>query len=221
MKRGLQLSTIAVFASALVLAVAAPALAQSAPTPPTADPCQSVAPSVFGGGGSDNILVVHNASSDGRLRIRGSVQLNSVPGPVVGSLNCAAALNGGPGGLVAPTPSLDCIVCQSVAVALQIDLISRSATRIAPRNVANAQNIRCTGCAAIALAMQDVVQVDDPSQVPTDANGLAQAMDDQLRQLQSDPNLTAAEAADRIIAVLHEFASLEATFDIQRSDATI
>jgi hypothetical protein len=200
------------------LAGSAPALAQSASPAPIADPCQSVAPSTAGGG-ADNIVVIRNPSADGGLNVRGSVQINHVSGPTVGSLNCAAALNGAVGALVAPAPALGCVACQTVAVALQINLISRSATRIAPRNIGNAQNIRCTGCAAVAVAMQDVVQVDDPNQVPPDASALATAMDQQLRELQSDHTLTPSAAADRIIAVLHEFASLEAMFDIQRSDA--
>jgi hypothetical protein len=208
----------AFIAFGLLLAGSAPALAQSASPAPIADPCQSVAPSIVGGG-ADNIVVVRNPSADGGLNVRGSVQINHVSGPTVGSLNCAAALNGVVGGLVAPAPPLDCVACQSVAVALQINLISRTATSIAPRNVANAQNLRCTGCAAVALAMQDVVQVDDPNQVPPDASALANALDQQLRELQSDHTVTPSAAADRIIAVLHEFASLEAMFDIQRSDA--
>jgi hypothetical protein len=112
-----------------------------------------------------------------------------------------------------------CTGCQTLAVALQIDLISRTATQITPRNVANAQNVRCDQCATVAIAMQYVIQVDDPTQLPPDADALARSMDQQLRQLQVGNGVTTAEAVARIIAVRDQFQSLATSLMFQRSDA--
>ena len=50
---------------------------------------------------------------DGRLRIRGGIQLNHIPGPTVGPVNLADA-------------SSSCVDCQTIAVAMQINLIGRT-----------------------------------------------------------------------------------------------
>jgi hypothetical protein len=213
--------------SALVVACAVlvgggSAAAQSAPAsglPDSGNPCPNLVPgSASGGGGANNMVIVHNPSG-GDLQVRGSVQLNHVPGPRVGNVNCAAALSGAPGAFVPTVTSPMCVGCQTVAVALQIDLISRSASQITPRNVANAQNVRCQQCAAVAIAMQYVIQVDDPGQVPPDAAALAASMDDQLRQLQSNHTLTTGEVAARIISVRDQFVSLATSLTFDRSDA--
>jgi hypothetical protein len=206
------------------------AAAQAAPAAdpaPLGNPCSSVAPpSATGGGGANNMVIVHNPTG-GDLRVRGSVQLNHVPGPNVGNVNCAAALSGGPlaplsGPQAVPAPVVSrpaCTGCQTLAVALQIDLISRSATQVTPRNVANAQNVRCTQCATVAIAMQYVIQVDDPTQLPPDADALARSMDQQLRQLQVGNGVTTAEAVARILAVRDQFQSLATSLMFQQSDA--
>ena len=214
-----------VSALALVCAVlvsSGSAAAQAAPGAAPADvgnPCASPAPVAgTGGGGANNIVIVHNPTG-GDLQVRGSVQLNHVLGPTVGNVNCAAALGGVPGAFNPAVVTPVCVGCQTVAVALQIDLISRSATRITPRNVARAQNVRCDQCATVALAMQYVIQVDDPAQVPPDAAALVNSMDDQLRQLQTSPTVTPDEAAARIIAVLNQFQTLATSLAFQRNDA--
>jgi hypothetical protein len=220
-------ATRAAFVTALVVACtvfvgSGSAAAQAAPTtgvPGVGNPCPSLVPaSATGGGGANNMVIVHNPTG-GDLQVRGSVQLNHVPGPTVGNVNCAAALSGAPAAFNPAVTRPMCVGCQTVAVALQIDLISRSASQITPRNVANAQNIRCQQCATVAIAMQYVIQVDDPNQVPPDAAALAAAMDDQLRQLQSNPALTPDEAVARIIAVRDQFVSLATSLTFDRSDA--
>ena len=164
------------------------------------------------------MVIVHNPTG-GDLQLRGSVQLNHVPGPTVGNVNCAAALAGAPNVPTADVTTLMCVGCQTVAVALQIDLISRSATRITPLNVARAQNIRCGQCVTIAVAMQYVIQVDDPTQVPPDAADLARSMDNELHRLQVSRTVTAVEAINRVIAVMNQFQALAANLSFQRSDA--
>ena len=214
-------SVVAVTFAVMVTAGSAVALAQTAPAtqPDLTGPCPVLDPSVpTGGGGAHNMVIVHNPSG-GDLVARGSVQLNHIPGPDVGPVNCAAALNGTPASLDLGIITFACTGCKSLAVALQIDLIGRNVTRAVPRNIANAQNVRCQQCAAVAIAIQYELQVDDPTQVPPDADALARSMDQELRQLQTQHAMTASDAADQVIAVLNQFASLAASLDLQRSDA--
>src|SRR5689334_19016047 len=64
-----------------------------------------------GGGGGKNIVTQINRT-DNRLRIKGNIQLNRIPGPNVEPINLAFA-------------GSSCTGCQTYAVALQINLISR------------------------------------------------------------------------------------------------
>ena len=199
-----------------------PTVAQAASAAPAADlvadPCLAVTSGIPGGGGAHNTVFLHNATG-GDLQVRGSVQLNQILAASVGPVNCAAALNGQTGQLTLPSPSTACTGCASLAVALQIDLVERQATREDPRNVALAQNLRCQSCGAVAVAIQYVLPVDDPTQVPSDVSSLSRSMDQELSQLQSERDLTATEAADRAIAVIQQFNELASSLDFQRSDA--
>ena len=214
-------STLALVCAVFVGSGSAAAQSASGAAAPdlVGNPCaRPASTAATGGGGANNMVIVHNPTG-GDLQVRGSVQINHVLGPTVGNVNCAAALSGAPG---APSPNvttLMCVGCQTVAVALQIDLISRSATRITPLNVAKAQNVLCDMCATVAIAMQYVIQVDDPAQVPPDAAALVGSMDDQLRELQTSRTLTPDEAAARIIAVRDQFQTLATSLTFQRSDA--
>ena len=192
---------------ALAAPAAVPALldtSAAAPGPLDADPCASAAVQI-GGGGANNMVLLHNQMNSG-LTARGTVQVNQIPGPSVGPVNCAYATS-------------TCLDCQTLAVALQINLISRTATFIAPRNVARAQNVGCQGCRTAALALQYVRQVDDPTSVPPEFASLAQRMNDQLRVLQTDPGLTLDQAVARIDAVLAQFQDLTTSLDDQRDQA--
>ena len=206
---------------ALLSGTAGVAAQQASPAPPAevANPCQSVGSGVPGGGGANNIVFVHNTTG-GNLRVDGSVQINHAPGPDVGPVNCAAALGGAPGFLIAPAPGLGCSGCQTVAVALQIDLISFTARRIVPRNIAAAENLSCQQCVTVAVAAQYVLQVADPTQVPPDADALGRAMNRQLRTLQSDHSLTPDRAAQQIVSVIQQFTSLAGELDLQQQRAT-
>jgi hypothetical protein len=169
-----------------------------------ADPCAS-ADVQMGGGGADNIVLLNN-HVDGGLTARGSVEVNHIPGPSVAPVNCAFA-------------SSTCVGCQTLSVALQIDLISPNAASVAPRNIARAQNVGCQGCQTFARALQYVIQVDDPTSTPPEINRLAQAMNDQLRAVQTDRSLTLAQARAQIDDVLAQFQDLAASLDDQPSEA--
>ena len=176
----------------------------AAPGSLDADPCASAAVQM-GGGGANTMVLLHNQVNGG-LTARGNVQVNQIPGPSVGPVNCAYATS-------------TCLDCQTLAVALQINLISRTATFIMPRNVARAQNIGCQACRTAALALQYVRQVDDPTSMPPEFVGLVQRMNDELRVLQTDPGLTLDQAVAQIDAVLAQFQDLATSVDDQRDQA--
>src|SRR5438067_6493013 len=122
---------------ALWLGVAGPATGQT-PTP-TTPPDEDVTLSEHPVGGA-NIVVVTNRS-DSAMRVRGNVDVNHIPGSTASPLNYAGAV-------------ASCTDCQTYAIALQIDLISKDATVIEPKNQAIALNVQCTRCRTVAQAIQ-------------------------------------------------------------------
>jgi putative peptide zinc metalloprotease protein len=163
---------------------------------------QTTDPGSGQGGGARNVVVIENRV-DGRLTTRGQVQLNRTPGPTAGPVNLASA-------------NTSCIDCQSLAVAFQINLISRTASSITPENVATATNAGCTRCYTVARALQYVIQVDDPTQVPPEASRLSQTMNRELTAIQADPTISLDEAEARINAVLAQFVDLAEDLSDQR-----
>jgi hypothetical protein len=159
-----------------------------------------------GGGGGNNVVRIDN-HNDGRMLIRGNVDLNRIPGPNVGPVNAAYAYS-------------SCTDCQTIAVALQINLISRTATHIAPENYAVAINQRCTRCVTVARAIQYTYQVDDPQNTPKEVSDLLNEMDRTLREIANDKGISLAEAEGRINAVIAQFRDLAASLNDQRQADT-
>jgi hypothetical protein len=159
-----------------------------------------------GGGGARNLVQIQNRT-DGRLRVRGNIQLNRILAPSVEPVNLALALG-------------SCTDCQTFAVALQLDLISRTASQIAPQNAAVAVNVDCTRCVTVARAFQYVYQVDDPTQVPGETSELIRAMDHELQAIHSDGNVTLSDAEARINAVIAQFTTLAESLDDKRAEET-
>ncbi len=208
------------FASCLTLLIAftpytASAQTVAAPAPDlTGNACATDEAPLVQGGGGHNVVIVHNPNG-ADLVLRTSIDVNHIPGPSVAPLNCAAALNGSTG----PLDTLACTGCQSIAVALQLNIIGRDVPRFGPRNVANAQNLRCDGCKAVAIAIQDTVQVDDPSQVPPRHDALVEAVGRKTDELHLAQGVSADEAAQHVLSALEDFNDLLADLDVQRSDA--
>lgn len=155
-------------------------------------------------GGGRNIVTVLNRH-DRRMRIRGNIQLARVPGATAAPVNYAGAYS-------------SCTDCQTYAVALQIALIRKDASRITPQNAAVALNFACTRCITVARALQYVVQVDDPDEVPEDVQDLIKDMDRELRQIAKDRTQTIAEADARITAVIAQFRTLAQSLYEQRDE---
>lgn len=154
------------------------------------------------GGGGSNVVQVINRKDD-RLRVRGSIQINHIPGEDVSPLNEAVAYS-------------ECDGCQTIAVALQIDLVSRDATNVTPQNYAYAINYQCTSCTTVARALQYVIPVDDPNQVPDEVRELQRRMDAELRQAAHDPRETLDQAEARVDTVVSQFQDLANSLYDQR-----
>src|SRR3954469_11407252 len=143
------------------------ALASMVAVPATA---RAEDPTLVDASGPHNIVQLQNHKDD-TLRVKGHVQLGRVPGPNVGPVNYAAAVN------------VCSSACDTLAVALQINLVNRNYTVFAPQNAAVAVNGGCDGCRAIAVAYQYNIGVDDPNAVPAGVNKLIVQMRQELAHL--------------------------------------
>jgi putative peptide zinc metalloprotease protein len=184
-------------ATAPAAATETPAPAEATPVAGTVsgddDDAVEVDQELPGGGGTNNVRLRNR--TDGRLRLKGRVQVNRIPGPGARPENTALAVG-------------SCTGCQTLAVAFQLNLVSRTATNVSPENAAVALNNRCTGCYTRSWAMQYTVAVDDPSQPPDDVQQLARDIEAELRAIHSDQSVTLPQAVSRIKAVQARFADL-------------
>ena len=144
------------------------------------------------GGGNNIVQVINHA--DGHFRMDGKVKLNQIQGPNAGPQNLAFAYS-------------SCTDCQTMAVALEINLISTTARNIQPLNKAVAINYRCTRCVTYARAIQYDIQVDDPHQVRSDVRDLTRQMDATLKHIKSSHE-TFLQALDEVNTVIAEFNGL-------------
>ncbi len=159
---------------------------------------------VQGGASPANIVQVSNRT-DGRLRVEGRVQFNEIRGSVVTPVNIASAYS-------------SCVNCQTLAVALQLNIFPRSATTIAPTNVAAAVNYHCTSCTTVARAIQYNIGLDDPDAAPDRTRFLVARMKAAVAAAGRASSLTGAEA--QIGAVIADFQDLAGAMTSQRDLAT-
>lgn len=174
-------------------------------TAATTEPIVSTSTNSGGGGGKNEVRVVNR--NDGQLQVRGNIDFNRIPGPTVEPVNLAYAYS-------------SCTDCQTIAVALQINLISRTAARVTPQNAAVAVNEACLRCVTVARAIQYTYSVDDPTQTPPEITDLLREMDRTLREIGTEQGITVREAEARINAVIAQFKELAASLNDQRQEDT-
>ena len=156
-------------------------------------------------GNGRNEVIVHNCT-DNRLRVRAAIQLNTIRGRVVHPLNEAFAEG-------------SCLQCQTLTVALQIDLyLAEKANDIEPQNFAIAINSQCTRCVTVARAIQFVHAEDDPRDVAENIDASVDALDKELTAIQTDRSVTLAEAESRLNAVIARFNALGGSLNDQRAE---
>jgi hypothetical protein len=160
----------------------------------------------FRTGNGRNEVYLHNCT-DNRLRVRASIQLNTIRGRTVDPLNVAYAES------TCDEP------CQTLAVALQIDLYSAErATNVQPENYAVAINNRCNGCKTVAHAVQYAQGVEDPRDISAEISDTVEELSRELSSIQSDRSVTLAEAESRVDAVIARFNTLGGTLREQRDE---
>jgi putative peptide zinc metalloprotease protein len=156
-------------------------------------------------GGGDNIVQVLN-HTDALFRMDGKAKLTQSLGPNVGPKNEAFAYS-------------SCSNCQTLAVALEINLYSPDSHNVQPFNDAMAVNYRCTNCVTAAIAYQYAVPVADPKQVRTDVFDLVRDMDSTLNQIKSSHEPLGQAIAD-VDGVVAQFTALGSYLTEKRAMAT-
>jgi putative peptide zinc metalloprotease protein len=148
-----------------------------------------------------NVVSIVNKTA-GRLKIVSRIQLNRIHGDVVTPVNAAVAVG------------QSCTGCQTIAVALQLDLYVQGAHNVSPENYAIALNVQCTQCITIAHAIQYALPVTDPEDdvndgtQAKDAKKILHDMQKELDAIAQDKSVTVDQAEQRVEAVLAEFRDL-------------
>jgi hypothetical protein len=160
-----------------------------------------------------NVVEILN-KTPGKLRMRASVQFNRIKGDTITPLNAAVAVG------------QDCTGCQTIAIALQLNLYRQGAHVVAPENYSVALNVKCTGCITISHAIQYSLPVADPEDDNDDrdrqgdAKSLMKRMQKELDAIAKTKGITADQAEQRIEGVLAEFRALASSMqqDLKRTD---
>jgi putative peptide zinc metalloprotease protein len=165
--------------------------AETSPTPePSSSPAEGgVTPPEGGGGNVNNEVVVIN-TVDERAAARAGFGVARVTGTEARNQNAAAATS-------------SCDDCRTVAVAAQVVIIQRTnATEIAPRNYAIAINSECVRCETFAAAYQYVFTTDGLVRFEAGAQQKLAGVQEDIRHLVADEDLTFAEMEAKIDALV-------------------
>ena len=199
-KRRLGIAIVSALLLGEALAAGAVAVARADVAP--AAPATST--EVTADAGPKNIVQVVN-NTNGSLRVKGRMQLGRVPAPQVGPVNIAEAIN---------TCTLH---CDTLAVALQINMVNENAVVLAPQNAAVAVNGGCSGCHAVALAIQYNIGSNDPADVPPEVNRMVAAMKAELAHIDAS-STSLEEAESEVEGVLAQYQDLVAYLTITRDE---
>jgi putative peptide zinc metalloprotease protein len=193
----------------VVLALSAAGLAGASYDPSTSDPSaasvstESAAPVTTspeetsqpahegGGGGNVNNEVVVINTNDGRFADRSGFGVARVTGEVVENQNAAAATS-------------SCIDCRTVAVAVQIVLVQRDASTVAPRNLAIALNIDCTQCETFAAAHQYVITTNGLVRFTPEGQQQLASLQGQIRALAATDGIPFPDLDAQIDALVEQ-----------------
>ncbi len=154
-------------------------------------------------------MVLVENRQDGRFRARGNAELDRIHEDEVTPHNVAQARS-------------TCSDCQSVAAAIQVVLYRRGASVVAPVNQAIAINESCHRCVTVARAIQWVIPVDDPRDVPDDVVRLVRAIDREMRYFESIKDVASMdprEAESRLNRLEAEVASLDQYVNDMRDES--
>src|SRR5205807_7991270 len=105
----------------------------------------------------------------------------------------------------------------NLAVAHQVNLVSRNVTECTPQNAAVAVNAGCDGCHVVAWALQYNIGVDDPIHVPSDVNRFVGQMKAEMPHIDAS-STSLRQAETEMLAVVAQFQDLAAYLTTMRDE---
>jgi putative peptide zinc metalloprotease protein len=137
----------------------------------------------------DNTAIAIN-TKDGSALFKFAFSVSRVAGDVVDNGNAAVAF-------------ASCENCQTVAIAIQIVLVTGDPDVVTPTNLALAFNVECTLCETLASAYQFVFGTGGPVHFTAEGNRALAELRREFHDLRKDaPNLTVAEIQARVAALV-------------------
>ena len=137
--------------------------------------------------GDDNAAVAIN-TKDGASLFKLAFDIRRVAGDVVDSQNVAVAYS-------------QCERCRTVAIAIQVVLVSSSPSVVTPQNIAVAVNENCTLCETFASAYQFVIGTGGPVRFTRDGRHELNDIRKDLRELRKS-ELSPAELDAEVQAIV-------------------
>jgi len=107
--------------------------------------------------------------------------------------------------------------CDTLAVALQVNLVNRNFTVFTPQNAAVAVNAGCDGCHVVAWALQYNIGVDDPIHVPSDVNRFVGQMKAEIAHIDAS-STSLRQAETEMLGVVAQFQDLAAYLTTMRDE---
>ena len=138
----------------------------------------------------DNTAIAVN-TKDGAAIFKFAFSVSRVAGDVVDNGNAAVAF-------------ASCESCQTVAIAIQVVLVTGDPEVVTPTNLALAFNVECTLCETLASAYQFVLGTGGPVHFTAEGNRTLAELRREFHELRKEaPNLTVAEIQARIAAIVN------------------
>ncbi len=148
--------------------------------------------------GEDNAAVAIN-THDGADIFRLAFDIREVAGEVVDHSNGAAAY-------------ASCEDCQTIAIAIQVVLVTNEPSTVAPENVAIAINENCSACETFAAAYQIVIGTNGPVQLTAEGRRRIAKIRHELEELKKRaPDMSLAEIDAEVRRLVGELKSVLAT----------
>lgn len=155
-----------------------------------------VATPAYAGGGDTTVVAIN--TKDGFDLFKLAFQIRRATGDVIDTGNAAVAY-------------ASCTDCQTIALAIQIVLISGTdASTVSPENLAIAINESCTLCDTLASAYQFVITADGHLNFTPEGRQRLAALRKELLALR-DADLTGPEIQAKVAALMTELADVLAT----------
>jgi hypothetical protein len=87
-----------------------------------------------------------------------------------------------------------------------LSIYRRGAPYVAPQNAAVAVNAGCLRCLTVAVAVQYLIPVDDPTAIPPDVRRLGHELESALRDLMRERATSVRDRVPRLISIVEQFA---------------